>query len=179
MVSERNAAGTDVGATAAGPRVGLASYEFGDPEATFRPIERFRPRLVPRRTGLVGWALRIALVLSVNLGALAAAGLLVTNVGTNDPSTYVIGAVVFGLAGASLGLATRFGRGRWRIAAPVLGLLAADAVLVWLMTAVAPPFHPPDLAAIVKAAVVMWLANLPLWLLLPLRRAPASAPPAA
>ena len=175
-MSERDAGGTEGTATAAGPRVGLASYEFGDPEATFRPIERFRPRPAPRRTGLVGWALRAALVWSVNLGALAAAGLLVTNVGTNDPSTYVTGAVVFGLAGVSLGLATRFGRGRWRVAAPVLGLLAADAVLVWLMTVVAPPFHPPDPAAIAKAAVVMWLASLPMWLLLPLRPAPAEPP---
>ncbi len=177
-MSERNPGGTEDAAMAAGPRVGLASYEFGDPEATFRPIEPFRPRPAPRRPGLVGWALRTGLVWSVNLGALAAAGLLVTNVGTNDPSTYVMGAVLFGLAGVSLGLATRFVPGRWRIAAPVLGLLAADALLVWLMTVVAPPFHPPDPAAIAKAAVVMWLANLPLWLLLPLRRAPAAAPPA-
>lgn len=177
--TERDSVRNDGAATAEGPRVGLASYQLADPESTFRLIERFRPRRPPRRIGLVGWSLRILLIWSVNLAALAAAGMLVTNVGTNDPSTYVAGAVVFGVVGVAPALGVRFGRGRGWIAAPVLGLLAIDALMVWVMTLVAPPFHAPDLRAIVKAGVVLWLANVPLWVLLPLRPAPAPSPPSA
>src|SRR5689334_364971 len=79
-----------------GPRVGLASYELRDPEATFRLIEPFRPRPEPRPPGAGTWALRALLVWAVNLVALAGAGLLLTAVGPTDPFAYVAWGAVFG-----------------------------------------------------------------------------------
>jgi len=58
--------------------------------------------------------------------------------------------------------------------ATVATLLAVDVAMVWLMTVFTQPFHSPDLAAIAKAGVVMWLANLPLGVLYLRRRGPTS-----
>jgi hypothetical protein len=145
-----------------GPRVGLASYELRDPEATFRPIEPFRRGPAPRRAGLGTWSLRILLTWSVNLVALAGAGIIVTNVGPYDPSAYVAWAAVFGLVNASTPVSARlFGRSMVALLTAAV-LLAVDVALVWLMTVVARPFHSPDLVALAKVGVVMWVANLPL-----------------
>jgi len=159
-----------------GPRVGLASYDLRDPEATFRPIEPFRPRPEPRRPGVGTWTLRALAVWAVNLGALAAAGLLLTVVGASDPFAYVAWAAIFGLVNASLRPAT-WVAGRLlerrllerRLLAsvgPAVVLLGIDIALVWLMTALARPFNSPDVADIVEVGAAMWLANLPLTLLL-------------
>jgi hypothetical protein len=148
-----------------GPRVGLASYDLHDPEATFRLIEPFRPAPAGRRAGFGTWSLGVLLTWTVNLLALAAAGLVVTNVGPYDPSAYVAWAAVFGLVNASTWIAARLLR-RPRAAFPAAAaLLAVDVVLVWLMTVLARPFHSPDLPALAKAGAIMWLANLPLALL--------------
>jgi hypothetical protein len=53
-------------------------------------------------------------------------------------------------------------------------MVGVDVALVWLMTVVVRPFHSPDLTAIAKAGVVMWVANLPLGVLYPRRGAPAT-----
>jgi len=157
--------------------VGLASFDLNDPDATFRPIEPFRPP--PPDRGPVRallWPLRLLVLWLVNLAALAVAGLLVTNVGAGDPFAYVAWALVFGLVNACLRPATR----PWRspLAPIVSGTalpFAVDILLVWLMTVTAPPFHAPDLGSIARAATVMWLVNLPLRLLVRRRveRAPA------
>jgi hypothetical protein len=156
-----------------GPRVGLASYHPSDPEATFRVIEPYRPAPAPRRAGFGTWSLRLVLTWSVNLVALAAAGLVVTNVGAYDPFAYVAWAAVFGLANAAVPVSATRGRRRSAALVAALVLLGVDVVLVWLMTVFARPFHGADLAAIAKAAAVMWLANLPLAVLYLNRRAAA------
>jgi uncharacterized membrane protein YvlD (DUF360 family) len=158
-----------------GPRVGLASYQLSDPEATFRLIERFRPQPAPRGPGIGSWALRILLIWSVNLVALAAAGLVVTNVGANDPFAYVAWAGVFGLVNASVPLSARLLRRPLAVLLAAVLMLGVCVALVWLMTVVVRPFHTPDLTAIAKAGAVMWLANLPLGVLY-LRRGSPTAP---
>jgi hypothetical protein len=157
-----------------GPRVGLASYELSDPEATFRIIEPFRPRPAPRPPGVASWTPRFLVIWSVNLFALAAAGLVVTNVGANDPLAYVAWAAVFGVVNASVPLSARLVR-RWPVVllAAVL-MVGVDVALVWLMTVVVRPFHSPDLTAFAKAGAVMWVANLPLGVLYLKRGSPAA-----
>jgi hypothetical protein len=157
-----------------GPQVGLARYELSDPEATFRVIEPYRPRPAPRQPGLGSWALRLLLIWSVNLVALGAAGLVITNVGANDPFAYVAWATVFGLANASVPLSARLLRRPPAVLLAALLMAGVDVALVWLMTVVARPFHSPDLTAIAKAGAVIWAANLPLGVLYVRRRDPAS-----
>jgi putative membrane protein len=156
-----------------GPRVGLATFDASDPDATFRPIEPFQPPHSRERRRAAWWALWLFVGWLVNLAALVTAGLIVTSVGADDPFAYVAWAAVFGLVNARLPLASRLGRApRAAIVSAVLSL-AVNVVMVWLMTAVAPPFHAPGVAAIAKAAALMWLANLPLRLLI--RRRPTRA----
>jgi hypothetical protein len=157
-----------------GPRVGLASYDLRDPEATFRIIEPYRPRAAPRGPGFGTWALRALIAWAVNLLALAAAGLLVTTVGPYDPVAYVAWAIVFGAVNASTPVAARLARRPRAVAITAAALLGVDVGLVWLMTVFAQPFHSPDLVEIAKAGAVMWLANLPLGALYLARRGPAS-----
>src|SRR5262252_8978967 len=152
----------ETGGSGEGPRVGLASYELSDPEATFRFIEPFRPAPAPRRAGVVTWSLRLAITWSVNLVALATAGLVVTNVGAYDPFAYVAWAAVFGLANATLPASGRLGRRPRAVLLAGAVLLVLDVVLVWLMTLLARPFHGADPPAIAKAGAMMWLANVPL-----------------
>jgi hypothetical protein len=154
-----------------GPRVGLASYDSRDPEATFRPIEPFRPRPEPRRPGVGTWSLRALAIWAVNLAALAAAGLLLTVVGASDPFAYVAWAAIFGLVNASLRPAASVAgrlleRRLLATVGPAVVLLGIDVALVWLMTAFARPFNSPDVADIAEVGAAMWLANLPLTLLL-------------
>jgi uncharacterized membrane protein YvlD (DUF360 family) len=147
--------------TAPGPRIGLAAYDVRDPYGTFRTIEPAPrpPRPAPARALL--WPLRLFAVWLANLGALAVAGLVLTNVGPGDSFAYVTWATVFGLVNAGLRPAGGLWRGRY---APVLSLAglpyAVNVLLVTLMIVVVPPFHTPDVLAIVEAAAVMWLANL-------------------
>jgi hypothetical protein len=155
--------------TPAGRKVGLATFDLNDPYATFEPIEPVRPPR-PRPFRIWLWPVRVLAVWLVNLVALAAAGLVVTTVGTTDPLAYVTWATVFGAVNASGLVAGRL----WRGLAPAAALATAipflvNLVLVWLMTVTAPPFHSPNLPAIAKAAAVMWLVNLPLRLLFPRR----------
>jgi hypothetical protein len=157
-----------------GPQVGLATYELSDPEATFRVIEPYRPRPAPRQPGLGSWALRVLFIWSVNLVALGAAGLVITNVGANDPFAYVAWATVFGLVNASVPLSARLVRRPPAVLLAALLLVGVDVALVWLMTVVVRPFHSPDLTAIAKAGVVIWAANLPLGVLYLKRGAPAA-----
>lgn len=157
-----------------GPRVGLASYELRDPEATFRVIEPFRPRPEPRAPGPGTWALRGLLVWAVNLVALAGAGLLLTAVGPTDPFAYVAWGAVFGAVNASLPILARLVPRPRTVLLAAAGLLVLDLALVWLMTLMARPFHSPDLAAYAKAGAVMWAVNLPLAVLYVRRRGPAS-----
>jgi hypothetical protein len=156
-----------------GPRVGLASYELRDPEATFRVIEPYRPGPGPRGPGVGTWTLRVLLTWAVNLGALGAAGIILTVVGTYDPVAYVGWAVVFGVVNASTPAVARLVRRSRAVLLTAAALLAVDVVLVWLMTVLAQPFHSPSLAAIAEAGAVMWLANLPLGVLY-VRRGPTS-----
>lgn len=169
-MTDRDLIQTEAETTADGPRVGLASYDTRDPEATFRPIEPVRPKPGRRPRPLITWSLRFLFIWAVNLVALGVAGLLVTSVGSGDPFTYVFWATAFAVIGASLRLAVRRDRGALGVLVPATALLAVEILTVWLMTVAAPPFHSPDGPAITKAALVMWLANLPLWLLL--RRRP-------
>lgn len=156
-----------------GPRVGLATFDVSDPDATFQPIEPFQPPPTHGRRRAAWWALFLFVGWLVNLAALVTAGLIVTSVGADDPFAYVAWAAVFGAVNACLPLAFRLGRGlRAAIVSAALAL-AVNVVMVWLMTAVAPPFHAPGVAAIAKAAALMWLANLPLRLLLRRRPTPA------
>jgi hypothetical protein len=173
-MTERETGRTEGAPEQVGPRVGLASYDLRDPEATFRLIEPYRIAPGPRGAGVGTRALRALLTWSVNLLALAAAGLILTTVGTYDPVTYVGWAVVFGAVNASTPAVARLVR-RSRAGLITTGaLLAVDVVLVWLMTVFARPFHSPDLVAIAKAGAVMWLANLPLGALYLRRRGPTS-----
>lgn len=157
-----------------GQRVGLASYDLHDPAGTFQPIESFRPPPAPgplSALAWLGWPLRLLLAWLVNLGALAAAGLIVTNVGPADPLAYVEWSVAFGILNVGPRLGARLRRSPL---APIVSAVALPLLLnllvVWLMTVVAPPSHAPDLPSIAKAAMVMWLANLPLRLLVRRRR---------
>lgn len=144
-----------------GPRIGLATYDVHDPYGTFRPLEPVPPPPRPAPARALLWPLRLLLAWLANLGALAVAGLVFTNVGAGDSSAYVTWATVFGAVNAGLRPAAGVLRGRY---APVVSLavlpFAANVLLVWLMTVVAPPFHAPDAGSIAKAAAVMWLANL-------------------
>jgi hypothetical protein len=154
-----------------GPRVGLASYDPRDPVATFRTIERFRPRREPRRPGVGTWSLRVLVMWALNMAALVGAGLVLTTVGTGDPFAYVAWAMVFCLATVALiGGAWLLERSLLTIVGPVALLLVVDVVLVWLMTLIARPLVTPDLTAIAEAGAVMWAANLPLAILLVRRR---------
>jgi uncharacterized membrane protein YvlD (DUF360 family) len=157
-----------------GPRVGLATFDVSDPDATFRPIEPVRPAPGRRPVRALLWPLRFPAVWFVNLVALAAAGLIVTSVGPGDPVAYLMWAAMFGLVNAYLRPAARLGRGPLApiVSAAVLPF-AVNVVLVWLMTLIAPPFHAPDLTSIAKAAIIMWLVNLPLRLLIRPRVKPA------
>jgi uncharacterized membrane protein YvlD (DUF360 family) len=156
-----------------GPRVGLATFDASDPDATFRPIEPFQPPASPGRRRAAWCALWLFVGWLVNLAALVIAGLIVTSLGADDPFAYVAWAAVFGLVNACLPLTSRLGRGpRAAIVSAALPL-AVNVVMVWLMTAVAPPLHAPGVAAIAKAAALMWLANLPLRLLIRRRATPA------
>lgn len=157
-----------------GPRVGLARYDPSDPEATFQVIEPFRPRPEPRRPGFGTWSLRLLLTWAVNLAALAAAGIIVTDVGASDPFAYVAWAAIFGLVNASGPITARRVRRPGGAVVAALVLLGVDVVLVWLMTVIARPFHSPDLAGIAKAGAVMWFANLPLGVLYLRRRTPVA-----
>jgi hypothetical protein len=155
--------------TQEGPVVGLAAYDPSDPEGTFRPIEPPPPPArEPGPVRALAWPLRVLGAWLVNLAAMAAAGLLLTAVSPADPLAFVGWAAVFGLVNFVARLVARL----WRpplagIAAAGLPLLATLAA-VPLMLAISPPTHPVDLASIGKAAFVMWLANVPLRLLLPL-----------
>jgi len=152
----------------------MASYEPSDPEATFRFIEPFRPAPAPRRAGVVTWSLRLLVTWSVNLVALAAAGLVVTNVGAYDPFAYVAWAAIFGVVNAAPLVSARLIR-RPRVGLlTAAALLAVDVVLAWLMTVFAPAFHRPDLVALAKVGAIMWLANLPLTMLYLRSRGPAA-----
>lgn len=164
-MNERDVVWSSRGRTTDGPRVGLASYESSDPEATFEIIEPSRPQLAPRAPGLGTWLLRGLLVWAVNFVALLAAGLVVTAVGGTDPLQYVAWAVVFGLVNAALPLSARLLRRLPKVLAVGADLLVVDVLLIWLMTVVARPFHSPDLPAIAKAGAVMWAANVPLLVL--------------
>src|SRR5215472_17579807 len=161
-MSERETVRTEGTPEDDGPRVGLASYDLRDPEATFRVIERYRPRAAPRGAGFGTWSLRALLTWSVNLVALAVAGLIVTTVGTYDPVAYVAWAVVFGAVNTATPVAARLVRRPRAVLLTAAVLLVADVVLVWIMTVFAQPFHSAGVGEIVKAGAVMWLANLPL-----------------
>lgn len=156
-----------------GPRVGLATFDASDPDATFRPVEPFQrpPSRGHRRAAW--WALWLFVGWLVNLTALVTAGLIVTSVGADDPFAYVAWAVIFGLVNASLRPASKLGRGPHAAIVSAAFSLAVNVVMVWLMTATAPPFHAPGVAAVAKAAAVMWLANLPIRLLIRRRQTPA------
>jgi hypothetical protein len=163
------------GLPADGPRVGLASYDVRDPETTFRPIEPWRRAPLPRRAGVAGWVLGGLFLWSVNLAALAVAGLLVTSVGASDPVAYVAWAAIFALVNASCLVAARLAGFRFGLLlAAAAGLLVVDVALIWLMTVVVRPFNTPVLPDIAKAGVVMWMANLPLAVLYRGRRGPAA-----
>jgi hypothetical protein len=172
-MTERETARTEGAPNEDGPRVGLASYDLRDPEATFRLIEPYRPGPAPRGPGIGTWMLRALLTWSVNLVALAAAGLVFTTVGTYDPVAYVGWAVVFGAVNASTVVVARLVRRPRVVLIAAAALLVVDIVLVWLMTVFTRPFHSPELAAIAEAGAVMWVANIPLGVLY-LRRGPAS-----
>jgi hypothetical protein len=154
-----------------GPRVGLARYDPSDPIGTFQLIERVQPPPEPGPLRVLAWPLRVLGAWLVNLGALAVAGVLFTNVGPADPPAYVAWPVAFALlnVGASR-LTARLWRGPL---APVISLavapLVANVLAVWLMTVVSPPVHVPDPASIAEAGCLMWLANLPIQLLVPRR----------
>jgi peptidoglycan/LPS O-acetylase OafA/YrhL len=166
-VTERDRIQRERQLTGDGPRVGLAAFDPHDPEATLRPVEPVR--LPPPTRGgakALMWPLRLVAVWLVNLMALALAGLIVTNVGADDPFAYVGWAALFGLVNAFGRPPARFGRGRRAVVVSAALLLAVNVVTVWLMTVLAPPSHGPDLAGIAKAAAVMLFANLPLRLLL-------------
>lgn len=159
--------------SAEGPRVGLASYDLSDPIGTFQLIERQPP---PREPGAfsalapLAWPLRILLAWLVNLGALAAAGLLFTNVGPADPLAYVQWPVAFAVLNVGAWRTARLWRGRLaQVAGLVAVPLAANVVAVALMTVLSPPIHAPEPASVLEAGAVMWLANLPLRLLVPRR----------
>lgn len=156
------------------PRVGLASYELRDPEATFRIIEPYHPRAAPRGPGFGTWLMRALLTWSVNLVALAVAGLILTAVGPYDPFAYVAWAIVFGAVNASTPAVARLVRRPRPVLITAAVLLAADVALVWLMTVFARPFHSPDVGAIAKAGGMMWLVNLPLCAMYLKRRGPAA-----
>jgi hypothetical protein len=161
-MTERERARGDGPPVPDGPRVGLATYDPRDPEATFRPIEPFRPPREPSRARAL---LPPLLVLAAWLGSLAAlafAGLVFTNVGADDPLTYVVWSALFALANVGGHLAGSLGRRVRRGLAAAALLVVANAILVWLMTRFAPPSHAPDVAAVARAGVVMWLAGLPL-----------------
>ncbi len=150
-----------------GPRVGLVAFDMHDPQATLRPIEPVQPESPPAslRVRALLWALRILVAWLVNLVALALAGLIVTNVGSDDPFAYVAWAALLGLVNAAGRHPARFDRGWRAVVGPAALLLAANLVMVWLMTLVARPSHVSGLASIVQAGAVTWLANLPLRLL--------------
>lgn len=155
--------GRDDPAPAGGPIIGVAAYDVHDPYGTFRMIEPAPPPPRPAPARALLWPLRFLAAWLANLGALALAGLVVTNVGPGDSSAYVTWATVFGVVNAALRPAGGLWRGRWTSVLSLAVLPAAvNLLLVWLMTVVAPPFHAADLASIAKAATVMWLANLPL-----------------
>ena len=177
-MSERETVRRDGTPDEVGPRVGLASYQLHDPEATFSIIEPYRPGPVPRGAGFGTWSLRVLITWSVNLAALAVAGLLVTNVGPSDPVQYVAWALVFGVVNASTPVAAMLVRRPRPVLATAAVLLVADVVLVWLMTVFAQPFHSPGLVEIAKAGAVMWLANLPLGVLYLVRRPTSPRQPA-
>lgn len=149
-----------------GPRVGLATFDASDPDATFRPIEHFPAPPSPGPGRSAWWALWPLAGWLVNLAALVTAGVIVTSVGADDPFAYVAWAAIFGMVNASLRPPSRLGRGPHAAIVSAALSLAVNLVMVWLMTATAPPFHAPDVAAMAKAAAVMWLANLPLRLLI-------------
>jgi hypothetical protein len=173
-MTERETVRTDGAPDPEGPKVGLASYDLRDPEATFRLIEPHRPGPAPRGPGVGAWALRALLTWAVNLVALAAAGLIFTTVGTYDPVAYVGWAVVFGAVNSSTAVVARLVRRPRAVVVTAAVLLAADVLLVWLMTVLTHPFHRADVAAIAEAGAVMWLANLPLGMLYLRKRGPAS-----
>jgi hypothetical protein len=162
------------GAVPDGPRVGLASYDARDPEATFRPIEPFRPPPPSGRARVVVVPLLVLGTWLVNLGALAFAGLVFTAVGADDPFTYVAWSAIFALANAGGHLASRRAQGARAALAAAALLVLVNVVLVSLMMRVAPPSHQQDLAAIARAALVMWAVNLPVRLLAGTRRTPAA-----
>jgi uncharacterized membrane protein YvlD (DUF360 family) len=117
---------------------------------------------------------RLLVAWLVNLAALFVAGVLVTNVGANDPFAYAAWAAMFGLACASVRHAPRLGRVplAWVSSAALLFLVCV--VMVWLMTLTAPPHHVPNVSGIARAAAIMGLANLSLRLLF--RRRPPGRP---
>lgn len=152
-----------------GPVVGLAAYDPSDPEGTFRPIEPPPPPPPePGPVSALAWPLRVLGAWLANLTALAVAGLLLTATGPADPLAYVAWAVVFGLVNYSGRLMARLWRPPLTAIAGAGLPLVGSLVTVLLMVAISPPAHATDLVSIGKAAFVMWLANLPLRLLLPL-----------
>jgi hypothetical protein len=154
--------------TSDGPRIGLATCDASDPIGTFRLLEPVPPP--PPRPGPVSalaWPLRVLLAWLVNLGALVVAGMLLTSVGPTDPLAYAGWSVAIGVVNVAVWLAGR----RWPgVLAPAVSLAAlpflASVLTVWLMTVLTPPAHAPGLTSIGRAAIVLWLANLPLRLVL-------------
>jgi hypothetical protein len=146
----------------AGPLIGLASYDGRDPEGTFRAIEPVRlPRNLPRRRSWP-WPVLVLGVWFANLVALAVAGLIVTNVGADDPFAYVLWATVYAVVNASMGPVAGLTHGPLaRVASLVAVPFAVNVVLVWLMTVVVPPLHTTEALSIAKTAAIMWLVNLP------------------
>jgi hypothetical protein len=165
-------AGSPNSHTADGPQVGLATYDPSDPVGTFRPIERFRPPPEPGPLRALVWPLRLLFVWLVNLGTLAAAGVLVTNVGPADPLAYVWWSATFGILNVGVRLTGRLWRGPLAAGLSLAAPFVANVAAVGLMTVVSPPVHTPDLASIAKAAVMMWLVNLPMRLVVPWPRHP-------
>ena len=174
-MSERDVEWRASGTVTDGPKVGMASYEPSDPEATFRFIERARPQPVSRPPGFASHARRLLIVWAANLVALLGAGLVLTAVGATDPFQYVAWAAVFGLLNATLPPSIRLLKRPPLVLAAAAGLVVADVLLVWLMTVLARPFHSADLFDFAKAGAVMWAANLPFTVLSLTRgdRAPA------
>jgi hypothetical protein len=169
--------------------VGLASYDARDPEATFRPIEPPRPVRVPRRPPAVVWPLLVVVAWVGEIVALVAAGMLVTAVGATDPLVYVEWGAGFGATSAALYLLARFrgplaarlrlprrrlafdrlpgwGRDLAGLAGFALLALVTDVALIWTMTMIAPPSHAIGPFDVARAGAVMWIANLPLGMLL-------------
>jgi hypothetical protein len=122
--------------------------------------DRNQRQLQPLPDRAVLWGLRWLATWLVNLAALALAGLVVTNVGANDPFAYLAWAAVFALVNSPP--VARLGRRRFGPIGAVVLPAAVDFVMVWMMTVFAPPFHAPDLASIAKAAAIMWAVNIPL-----------------